>query len=104
MSDLHAAGAARPKPRGPGRPFQRGQSGNPAGRPKGSRNRLAEDMLSKLADDFEKHGTEAIERVRESDPGAYLRTIASLLPKQVGVEDGESGAPLQIVIRRMGDE
>ena len=28
--------------RGPGRPFQKGQSGNPAGRPMGSRNRATQ--------------------------------------------------------------
>ena len=92
------------KPRGAGRRFAPGQSGNPAGRPKGARNRLSESMLDALANDFEQHGAAAITKVRETDPGAYLRTIASLLPKQVGLEDGEGGAPLQIIIRRMGDD
>jgi hypothetical protein len=35
--------------RGPGRPFVKGQSGNPAGRPRGSRNRMRE--LAELLDD-----------------------------------------------------
>lgn len=34
--------------RGPGRPFPKGQSGNPAGRPPGSRNKLAAAMAAAL--------------------------------------------------------
>jgi hypothetical protein len=33
-----------------------------------------------LADDFERHGVEAIERVRIEKPEAYIKVIASLLP------------------------
>src|SRR5688572_19169397 len=35
-----------------GRPFEAGQSGNLAGRPKGSRNKLSEAFLQALAPDF----------------------------------------------------
>lgn len=69
-----------------GRPFLPGQSGNPLGRPKGSRNRLAEDFLRDLADDFAKHGKEAIEQVREKRPGDYLKIISSILPKEMSLE------------------
>jgi len=69
-----------------GRPFKPGQSGYPAGRPKGSRNRLSERFLSALADDFEKHGEDVIARVREAYPAVYLRILASLLPTQVEID------------------
>jgi hypothetical protein len=36
-----------------GRPFEPGQSGNPAGRPKGARNKLSEVFLQALAEDFD---------------------------------------------------
>src|SRR5262245_33082869 len=36
-------------------PWKPGQSGNPAGRPKGSRNRLSEDFIRAFAEDFEVH-------------------------------------------------
>ena len=59
-----------------------GQSGNPAGRPKGSRHKLSEDLFKALAEDFENHGKDAIVKMREDRPGDYIRVIASLVPKE----------------------
>jgi hypothetical protein len=67
-------------------PFKPGQSGNPAGRPKGSRNKLGEAFVQALADDFDKHGVAAIETVRTEKPDAYVKVIASLLPKEFKIE------------------
>jgi hypothetical protein len=39
-----------------------------------------------LADDFERHGVEAIEAVRERRPDHYLKVIASLLPRGVELD------------------
>jgi hypothetical protein len=61
--------------------FKPGQGG----RRKGSRNKLGEDFIQALADDFERHGVEAIERVRIEKPEAYLKVIASLLPKDLNL-------------------
>lgn len=47
--------------------FKPGQSGDPNGRPRGARNRLAGDLLEALADDFSQHGVAAIQKVRETD-------------------------------------
>lgn len=65
--------------------WQPGQSGNPAGRPRGSRSRLAEDFVGTLQRDFAEHGAAAIASCRQEDPGAYCRIVAALLPKEVHV-------------------
>lgn len=66
-------------------PFKPGKSGNPNGRPLGSRHRLSEDFLKALADDFEQHGGSTIRAVREQDPATYVRVIASVLPKETSL-------------------
>ncbi|WP_143149275.1 DUF5681 domain-containing protein [Hyphomicrobium sp. CS1BSMeth3] len=67
-------------------PFRPGQSGNPRGRPKGSRNKLGEDFLSALQADFAEHGPATIAKVREDRPHEYLKVVASILPKELNVK------------------
>lgn len=66
---------------------KRFEAGNP-GRPKGSRNRLGENFIKALADNFETHGVATIETVRTERPHEYLKVVASLLPKQVEIKEG----------------
>lgn len=66
-------------------PWQPGQSGNPNGRPKGSRNKLGEAFLDALHQDFSEHGQAAIVQVRIEKPDQYLKVIASILPRDLNV-------------------
>ena len=68
-----------------GRPFEPGESGNPAGRPKGSRNKLSEAFVTDLFETWQTHGRKAIERVVNETPAAYLKVVASLVPRELKV-------------------
>jgi len=66
--------------------WQPGESGNPAGRLRGSRNRLSEAVISALLRDFSKHGEKAIAKVRRTQPAAYLKCLTLLVPREHKVE------------------
>jgi hypothetical protein len=66
--------------------WRRGQSGNPAGRPRGSRNALSEEVICALLRDFRQHGQKAVARVRQTQPAAYLKILALLVPREHKVQ------------------
>jgi hypothetical protein len=63
--------------------FISGNSGG--GRPRGARNKLGEQFIEALFDDWQKYGATTIERVREQKPDQYLKVIASILPRDISL-------------------
>jgi len=68
--------------------FQTGNKGGP-GRPLGSRNKLSEDFIAAIYDDWTNHGAGVLARVRKTNPTGYLRIIAALCPVRLDVETPE---------------
>jgi len=77
--------------------WQPGQSGHPAGRVRGSRNKLSEEVICALLRDFRKHGEKAIAKVRREQPGVYLRCLTLLIPREHKVEQSN-------VIKNLSDQ
>jgi hypothetical protein len=61
-------------------PFQKGESGNPAGRPRGALNRATILMQNLLADDAETIARKAIELAKDGDIAAIRMCMDRLAP------------------------
>jgi hypothetical protein len=64
--------------------FQKGQSGNPAGRPRGSRNKATLAAESLLEGELERLTREAIDRAMDGDPLLLRLCITRLMPAPRG--------------------
>ena len=64
-------------------PYKPGQSGNPKGRPKGSRNKLSEEFFRNLCDAWQAFGEPALMTAALTHPLEFVRVVAQLMPKDV---------------------
>ena len=85
--------------------FKPGQSGNPKGRPKGSRNKLSEEFFRDLCDAWEAFGKPALMTAAWTHPVEFVRMIASLMPRELEatitpVTERMSDAQLNAIIAR----
>ena len=60
-----------------------GQSGNPAGRPIGARQKISEKLLADLAVVWETEGESVLRRLAIEDPGKLAQIAYGLLPRDV---------------------
>ncbi len=65
--------------------WQKGQSANPAGRPLGSRNKIAENVLTAFSLTTGEDAETSLRELRANDPGRFWTIAASLLPREVAV-------------------
>jgi hypothetical protein len=64
-------------------PYKPGQSGNPKGRPKGSRNKLSEEFLADVHATWQVWGRPPLMTAAITDPVSYVRMVASLMPREI---------------------
>ena len=65
-----------------GRPFEPGKSGNPAGRPKGARNKLTEQFLADVYQAWQQSGESCIAEMIADKPGDFVKLVATIIPKE----------------------
>ena len=66
-----------------GRMWQPGQSGNPNGRPVGSRTAFSAGFLKDLAEVWSDEGREAMVKTAKTNPSVFFATCARLIPQDV---------------------
>ena len=66
-----------------------GNVGGP-GRPKGSRNKLAQDFIDACYDSWQKDGAAALDRMATESPAKYCALMANLIPQHFKVEHEHS--------------
>ena len=79
-----------------------GYSLNPAGRPKGSKNKLATSFFDDCYAVWQDSGKEALQQMLAEDPASFNRMIASTMPKELDIDstssDGSMTPPAEIRI------
>ena len=85
-ADLSTATTHKGRKTGHLRPWKKGQSGNPYGRPLGSRQKVNERFLHDFASVWNVHGRKALVACAKDDPSTFVRVAAALLPAKVDLD------------------
>jgi hypothetical protein len=65
--------------------FKPGQSGNPAGRPRGAKSKFSDAFVQDVHAVWEREGLAALEKCAREDAGTFLRVCASLMPRDLNL-------------------
>ena len=76
---------------------------NGGGRKIGSRNRLTDTFISAVEDDFAEYGTSALTKLREDDPAAYIKMVATLVPRDLILKREQREDLVEIEPREMAE-
>lgn len=77
-------------------PWKKGQSGNPKGRPKGSRNKLSESFINDALEAWNEGGKGVLSKMMAERPGDFAKMIAGLVPKEFDVNANVALPPMQM--------
>ena len=80
-------------------PFKKGESGNPVGRPKGSLNKVTQELREQITQAIDTNKIcEMLNQI--TSPLDYINAITKLLPYAIGkkktIEDTEDSEPISI--------
>ena len=73
---------------GPGKPFKKGQSGNPAGRPKGSKNKtpqLLQQLFLDILFEFDEMDGLTNRDWAKQNRNEFMKMVARILPRAVDI-------------------
>jgi hypothetical protein len=81
------------------KPWGKGQSGNPLGRPAGTKYAIEGVFLKDLHRKWQEDGASIMDRAEEQDPIGFMRIMAQVLPKQIAVNVETRSGPFDAVKR-----
>lgn len=95
---LVAALGLKPKGRKPTNGFKKGKSGNPAGKPKGAKNKITRDMKEAVMEAFNRlGGADYLVAVGKSRAAANKRAMLQMFGKMIPMQlTGEGGGAIII--------
>src|SRR5215469_17106120 len=88
-----------------GTPFQPGVSGNPAGKPKGTLNRITKDLKAAILGALEAAGGDEgsvgyLKRLPSENSSAFASLLGKVLPTTLAADESSGGVPVKMVFER----